>query len=374
MTELPLDSAIDRVHLGDCVEIMEALPAGCADLIFADPPYNMQLNGELWRPNMTLVDGVTDSWDQFESFAAYDAFTRRWLTAARRVLKDTGTLWVIGSYHNIYRVGAILMDLGWWILNDIVWVKHNPMPQMKGVRFCNAHETLLWVKRSKEQERYTFNYRGMKAGNEDLQMRSDWHFPICTGRERRTTDGEKTHTTQKPESLLHRVISSTSRPGDLVLDPFCGTGTTAAVAKRLGRRFITMDREVRYVEAARTRIAGVTAPLFDSQGLFVDAPKPRIRFGSLVEAGRLPAGSRLRLKGRNVQAEVQADGSLVADGLRGSIHKLGATLLGLPSCNGWQHWLFTDPETGDILPIDCLRPSAIDSITSSALPVESDAR
>lgn len=357
MPDLPLD----QILLGDCVEIMNSLPERSVDLVFADPPYNMQLNGDLWRPNMTRVDAVDDAWDQFESFAEYDAFTRCWLKAARRVLKDTGTLWVIGSYHNIYRVGAILMDCGWWILNDIAWIKRNPMPQMRGVRFCNAHETLLWVKKSKEQSGYTFNYRGMKAGNEDLQMRSDWHFPICSGRERLMVDGEKAHTTQKPESLLHRVIACSTNPGDTILDPFCGTGTTAAVAKRLGRHFITMDREEGYVRVARARVASVTAPMFMEEAHFVDAPKPRVSFLSLVEAGKMPAGSLLRLKGRNITATVQADGTLIANGLRGSIHKIASLCLGLPACNGWTHWYYCEGEEGEPRLIDELRPNAYET-------------
>jgi modification methylase len=352
MTDLPLNQVLQ----GDCVEIMNALPERCVDLIFADPPYNMQLNGELWRPNMTLVDAVDDHWDQFGSFAEYDAFTLEWLTAARRVLKDTGTLWVIGSYHNIYRVGSILMDLGWWILNDVVWVKRNPMPQMKGVRFCSAHETLLWVKKSKEQTGYTFHYRGLKGGNEERQMRSDWHFPICSGGERLSHNGKKAHTTQKPETLLHRVIVSTSNRGDIVLDPFCGTGTTAAAAKRLGRHFITIDREESYVAVARERVANMRMPVLMEEGIFVDAPKPRVSFLSLVEAGRLPVGDSLRLKGRNLSAQIQEDGTLVANGLRGSIHRLAAILLGLPSCNGWLHWYFCDDASGESQLIDALRP------------------
>ncbi len=228
---------LNQVILGDCVDVMNALPPKSVDLVFADPPYNMQLGGDLWRPDMTKVDAVTDPWDKFKSFAEYDAFTRAWLTAARRVLKDTGTLWVIGSYHNIYRVGAVLMDVGYWVLNDVVWVKLNPTPQMHGTRFCNAHETLLWAKKSVDQKKYTFHYHALKAGNDDKQMRSDWHIPLCTGGEREIRDGKKAHATQKPEALLHRVIAATTNPNDIVLDPFCGTGTTAAVAKRLGRNY-----------------------------------------------------------------------------------------------------------------------------------------
>lgn len=354
---MELTLPINQVLQGDCIELMNALPEKCVDLIFADPPYNMQLQGELWRPNMTKVDAVDDHWDQFGSFEEYDKFTRAWLTAARRVLKDTGTLFVIGSYHNIYRVGAILMDLGYWILNDIVWVKANPTPQMKGVRFCNAHETLLWVKKSKEQAKYTFNYKALKAGNEDKQMRSDWYFPICSGGERETVNGEKAHTTQKPEALLHRVIVSASNPGDLILDPFCGTGTTAAVAKRLGRDFITFEREPDYVCVAQQRIAAVMPVLLGDEGDFVDAPKPRISFLSLVESGQIKTGDLLCLRKSDVTATVQPDGTLVANGYRGSIHKVGALCLGLPACNGWTHWQYRDPDTGAWRLLDDLRPT-----------------
>jgi modification methylase len=348
---------VNQILHGDCVELMNALPEKCADMVFADPPYNMQLNGDLWRPNMTKVDAVDDEWDQFGSFAEYDEFTRRWLLAARRVLKDTGTLWVIGSYHNIYRVGAILMDIGYWILNDVVWIKHNPLPQMKGVRFCNAHETLLWAKKSKDQAKYTFNYKALKAGNDDKQMRSDWYFPICSGGERLMVNGEKAHTTQKPEALLHRVISAASNPGDLILDPFCGTGTTATLAKRLGRNFITMDLEESYVRVARERIATEVPALILEDAAMVDAPKPRVAFASLIENGRLRPGEKLRLRGKGIEATIQADGTIVANGFRGSIHKIGALCLGLPACNGWTHWLYRDPETGEMRLLDELRPA-----------------
>jgi modification methylase len=354
MTELP----INQVLQGDCVELMNALPEKCVDLVFADPPYNLQLNGDLWRPNMTKVDAVNDKWDQFDSFEQYDEFTRSWLTAARRVLKDTGTLWMIGSYHNIYRVGSLLMDLGYWILNDVVWIKSNPLPQMKGVRFCNAHETLLWVKKSEGQSKYTFNYKEIKAGNEDKQMRSDWYFPICSGRERETVNGEKAHTTQKPEALLHRVIASTSNPSDIVLDPFCGTGTTASVAKKLGRNFITMDREAVYCDVARQRIAKIVPVLLSEDAIMVDAPKPRVSFLSLVESGKLQAGDELYLQGNGIKALIQPDGTITSNGHQGSIHKVGALCLGLPACNGWTHWFFKDSSTGELRPIDFLRPVA----------------
>ncbi len=355
MTNLP----INQVLLGDCIELMDSLPAGSIDLIFADPPYNMQLSGDLFRPNQSKVDAVDDRWDKFASMEDYDRFTEAWLRAARRVLSDTGTLWVIGSYHNIYRVGRVLMDLEYWILNDIVWVKANPTPQMKGVRFCNAHETLLWAKKSADQPRYTFHYREMKAGNEDLQMRSDWYFPVCQGEERRMLNGEKAHTTQKPEALLHRIIMATSNEGDVVLDPFCGTGTTAAVAKRLGRSFITIDREEGYVQVARERVdAEVCAQTADDPGALIGGPKPRVPFISLVESGQLPVGSRLRLNKSQTYAVVQADGTLTAEGHRGSIHQLARALLGPPNRNGWENWFFQDPKTNQFEPIDALRPAA----------------
>jgi modification methylase len=353
--------SLNCVLQGDCIEKMNALPEKSVDLVFADPPYNMQLRGDLWRPNMTKVDAVDDDWDQFGSFQEYDAFTCAWLSAAKRVLKDTGTLFVIGSYHNIYRVGSILMDLGYWMLNDIVWIKNNPMPQMKGVRLCNAHETILWVKKSPQQTKYTFHYHALKAGNEDKQMRSDWYFPICSGSEREMVDGEKAHTTQKPEALLHRIISMASNPGDLVLDPFCGSGTTAAVAKKLGRNYITIDREKVYVEVAEKRLANISPARVtsgDEGGVLLEGPKPRVPFLSFVESGRLAAGSALRLKGTEVYAAVHADGTITASGHRGSIHKVAAACLGLPTANGWTAWLFLDTGMQAEVVLDALRPGA----------------
>ena len=357
----PDGTPVNQVLLGDCVEVMNALPPKCADLVFADPPYNMQLGGDLWRPNMTKVDAVTDPWDKFKSFAEYDAFTRAWLTACRRVLKDTGTLWVIGSYHNIYRVGAVLMDAGYWVLNDIAWIKANPTPQMRGTRFCNAHETLLWAKKSIDQKKYTFHYREMKAGNDDKQMRSDWYIPICSGGEREKKDGKKAHATQKPEALMHRVIAATTNPGDLVLDPFCGSGTTAAVAKRLGRDYITIDREEGYVELAEKRLANISPALLtseDENGVLLGGPKPRIPFVSLIESGQLPLDTALRLKGTDIEAALHADGTVMAGGHRGSIHKVAAACLGLPSANGWTAWFYQDRASGEVRLLDALRPSA----------------
>nr|WP_241503852.1 site-specific DNA-methyltransferase [Ferruginivarius sediminum] len=334
---------------------MRALPAGSVDMIFADPPYNLQLDGELHRPNNTRVDGVDDEWDQFESLQAYDRFTRDWLAAARHCLKDDGTLWVIGSYHNIFRVGASLQDLGFWILNDVVWRKSNPMPNFRGRRFTNAHETLIWAAKSKDS-RYTFNYQSMKALNDDLQMRSDWYMPICAGSERlKDKDGRKAHPTQKPEALLHRIVVASTRPDDLIVDPFLGSGTTAAVAKRLRRRWIGLEADAEYAEIARERLARVRA-VDDPTLVQLESRReaPRIPFGRLVERGFLAPGTVLYggPKGQWT-ARVRADGTLVSAEAKGSIHQVGAQLQGAPSCNGWQFWQI-DVE-GNRVPIDVLR-------------------
>ena len=344
----------NRIHLGDSVEVMAVMPNSSVDVVFADPPYNLQLNGDLHRPNNSLVAGVDNAWDNFKDFASYDAFTIAWLAEVQRVLKPRGTLWVIGSYHNIFRVGAILQDLGFWILNDIIWRKTNPMPNFRGKRFTNAHETMIWCTPSPNGKGYTFNYESMKSLNEDLQMRSDWHLPICTGGERLRRNGEKAHPTQKPEALLHRVILASTNPGDLVLDPFFGTGTTGAVAKRLGRDFIGIDAEPSYVELARKRIA-LTEPL-SAECLDVTPSKrsqPRIPFGWLVERGMLSPGSQLYDIRRQYAASVRADGSLVADRMRGSIHQVAAAVQGSAACNGWTFWCFE--ERGKLFPIDMLR-------------------
>ena len=348
---------LNSVLQGDCRDLLPTLPPRSVDLIFADPPYNLQLRHDLWRPNLTHVDAVNDAWDKFSSFEEYDCFTRAWLSACRPILKDTGTLWVIGSYHNIYRVGAILQDLGYWILNDIAWTKKNPMPHFKGRRFCNAHETLIWAAKSEKHTKYTFNYKSMKAGNEDLQMRSDWHIPLCTGDERLKINGEKAHATQKPEALLHRILRACTLPGDLVLDPFFGTGTTGAVAKRLGRNWIGIEREETYVELARSRITGVVPPLMPDELLPppLDAPKIRVPFAMLLEYNLLSAGTTLYLVGAEHLASVQEDGTLVCNGLRGSIHKVAALLLGKPSCNGWEYWRYRDPQSGEFQILDTLR-------------------
>lgn len=336
--------AADFVIPGDCTHIMPTLPGGCVDMIFADPPYNLQLENTLYRPNMTKVDAVDDSWDQFEDFAAYDAFTESWLSAARHVLSDTGTIWVIGSYHNIYRVGKIMMDLGYWLLNDVVWIKSNPMPNFRGVRLTNAHETLLWAKKSKDQKRYTFNHHTMKRYNNGKQMRSDWLLPLCTGDERLTVNGEKAHTTQKPEALLERVIVASTRVGDTVLDPFFGTGTTGAVAKRLGRRCIGIERERKYLEGARKRLAKIEPEPEDwlLENAQDPVPPPRLAFAELLKAGLLQPGQKLRHATAGVEAMINPDGTLTANGQTGSIHRLGAIVAGLPACNGWTRWMVSD--------------------------------
>ena len=356
--ELPLDTIIQA----DCIAAMNALPEASVDLVFADPPYNLQLGGDLFRPEGSRVDAVDDHWDKFNSFAHYDGFTREWLAAARRILKPNGTLWVIGSYHNIYRVGAALQDEGYWILNDIIWRKTNPMPNFRGTRFTNAHETLIWCAKD-EKARYTFNYRAMKALNDDLQMRSDWVLPICSGGERvKGDDGSKAHPTQKPEALLYRILLACTKPGDVVLDPFFGTGTTGAVATRLGRRWIGIEREKAYVKVAAQRIAS-TLPLDESAMQMVPDKRgqPRVAFGVLVESGLVPPGSLLTDSKRRWTANVCADGSIMCEKHAGSIHKVGAALQGAPSCNGWSFW-HVDAEDG-LQPIDTLRQRHLASLS-----------
>ena len=347
---MPLDSVIH----GDCIAAMDALPEASVDLIFADPPYNLQLKGTLHRPDNSQVDAVDDDWDQFSSFAAYDRFTAKWLKAARRVLKPNGAIWVIGSYHNIFRVGAQLQDAGYWILNDVVWRKSNPMPNFRGKRLTNAHETMIWASKS-EGGKYTFNYEALKALNEGVQMRSDWVIPICTGHERlKDAEGAKAHPTQKPEALLHRVLIGTTQPGDVVLDPFFGTGTTGAVAKMLGRHFIGIEQDAGYVDIARKRIS--KARKIEADALKVTRSKraePRVPFGTLVERGMLRPGEALWSANGRHKAKVRADGTLVGHDVSGSIHQVGAALEGAPSCNGWTYWCFK--RDGKTVPIDLLR-------------------
>lgn len=349
-----LDLPLDRIILGDCVAAMDSLPENSVDVIFADPPYNLQLAGDLHRPDQSKVDAVDDHWDKFDSFEAYDRFSEAWLKAAYRVLKKDGTLWVIGTYHNIFRVGTKLQDLGFWILNDIIWRKSNPMPNFRGTRFTNAHETLIWAGKSPRPKGYTFNYQAMKALNGDIQMRSDWTLPICSGSERIRIDGAKGHPTQKPEALLHRVILASSIRGDVILDPFFGTGTTGAVAKRLDRRFIGIEREEKYVTMARVRIAKIER--LDEPALGFTRSKrnePRVPFGTVVERGLLKPGSILFGPNRRFSARVRSDGTLVSRNHTGSIHQIGAHVQGAPACNGWTFWHFE--RRGDLVPIDILR-------------------
>ncbi|UZD90906.1 site-specific DNA-methyltransferase [Cognatishimia activa] len=347
---LPLNTILD----GDCIEVMNSLPENSVDLIFADPPYNLQLKGDLHRPDNSKVDAVDDEWDQFSSFAAYDKFTKEWLAAARRLLKPTGAIWVIGSYHNVFRMGAELQNQGFWILNDVVWRKSNPMPNFRGKRFTNAHETMIWASKS-EGSKYTFNYEALKALNEGVQMRSDWVLPICTGHERlKNENGEKAHPTQKPESLLHRVLIGSTNEGDVVLDPFFGTGTTGAVAKMLGRNFIGIEREEEYRKVAGARIKSVKK--YDKEALEVSTSKraqPRVPFGQLVERGMLRPGEELTSMNGRYKAKVRADGTLVGKDVKGSIHQVGAAYEGAPSCNGWTYWTYK--KEGKKVPIDLLR-------------------
>jgi len=342
---------LDQVLIGDCIQVMSNLPEESVDMIFADPPYNLQLQKDLYRPNATKVDGVDEEWDRFDSYEEYDEFTTEWLSASRRLLKKTGTIWVIGSYHNIFRVGKILMDLGFWILNDIVWIKSNPMPQFRGVRFANAHETLIWAQKIKG-EKYTFNYHDMKHLNDGIQMRSDWYIPICSGSERIRENGKKVHPTQKPEALLYRVISASTSPGDIILDPFFGTGTTGVVAKRLGRRWIGIERDPHYADVAMSRIQKEVPPLLEAPP--VHKPSYRVTFGMLLEQGYIRPGQELVfVRNRSKRAVVLPNGSIRCDELEGSVHQV-AQSLGNPGLNGWTGWLVQD-EHGNLVLLDDLR-------------------
>jgi modification methylase len=334
-----------RVLVGDCIAELTKLPRSSVDLVFADPPYNLQLAGDLKRPDDSRVDAVDDDWDKFSSFSAYDDFTRAWLSACRHVMKPHATLWVIGSYHNIFRVGAILQDLGFWILNDVVWRKSNPMPNFRGRRFTNAHETLIWAARDAATRDYTFNYEALKAGNDDVQMRSDWFIPLCTGEERlKGRDGKKLHPTQKPEALLARVILAASRPDDVVLDPFCGTGTTGAVARRLRRGFVGIERDRDYAAAAEARIAAAEPLAQAALDNFMTAREaPRVPFAALVERGLVAPGAKLVDAKRRHRALVRADGAIALGEAVGSIHRIGALAQGLEACNGWTFWHVETP-------------------------------
>jgi site-specific DNA-methyltransferase (adenine-specific) len=351
-TTLPLNQIIH----GNCIDVLASLPEKSVDLIFADPPYNLQLKDALIRPDRSSVDAVMDEWDKFSDFEEYDAFTEQWLSACQRVLKDDGTIWVIGSYHNIYRVGRIMMDLGYWILNDVIWEKRNPMPNFRGTRYTNATETMIWAQKSREQKRYTFNYHAMKNLNDEKQMTNVWQIPICTGAERIKIDGRKAHSTQKPEALLYRVILSSSNPHDVILDPFFGSGTTGAVAKKLNRHFIGIEREPVYIDVATARINAIIPTDHNETTLITPSKRkmPRVSFGTLVENGYIAINTPLYSKNRAHQAHVHADGGLIADKIRGSIHKVAVKLTGQESCNGWDFWHFEN-EDGKLTSIDILR-------------------
>ncbi|HEX9385183.1 MAG TPA: site-specific DNA-methyltransferase [Anaerolineales bacterium] len=348
MTKLSLNQILQ----GDCIEILKSLPENSVDLIFADPPYNLQLRKDLYRPNMTKVDAVNDGWDKFEGFVEYDAFTREWLSASQYVLKETGTIWVIGTYHNIYRVGAIMQDLGFWILNNVVWIKNNPMPNFRGVRFTNAHETIIWAQK-KKGAKYTFNHKSMKALNDDLQMRSDWNLNLATGKERIRLNGSKVHSAQKPEALLYRVIMASSNVGDVVLDPFFGSGTTGAVAKKLGRNWIGIERDKKYVKAAQKRINAVQR--VDEEALNVEKRKQvRIPFGALLENGLLQPGQILYFAKNGTKAKILSNGHIKCGEVTGSIHGVAKSLMGNAPTNGWDLWFYQD-ESGNKIVINELR-------------------
>jgi len=348
----------NQILPGDCIEILAQLPENSVDLIFADPPYNLQLRNELWRPNMTRVDAVSDEWDKFANFEEYDNFTRAWLSACRRVLKETGTIWVIGSYHNIFRVGSILQDLDFWILNDVVWVKTNPMPNFRGTRFTNAHETIIWAQKTRGAS-YIFNHHNMKALNDDTQMRSDWEIPVCSGKQRLRVNGERLHATQKPEAILYRIILASSKPGDVILDPFFGTGTTGAVAKQLNRNWIGIEKDKKYIRAAQRRINAIKQLATDK---IVFETKPRdqgfkIPFGKLLELGLIKPGDILQLYKTDATAIVLADGHIMSGEHRGSIHSVASAILGT-RCNGWTYWHYSDQKSGKSFPVDVLRAKA----------------
>ncbi len=351
---MKIENCKNRVLVGDCIEIMSKLPSESVDLIFADPPYNLQLNGELQRPDESNVDGVKESWDKFDTFFEYDKYTNCWMQAARRILKPNGTIWVMGTYHNIFRLGYLMQNLGFWLLNDIVWRKVNPMPNFRGRRFTNAHETLIWASKS-SNSKYTYNYEAMKSLNGDLQMRSDWLIPICTGQERlKDKTGKKFHPTQKPENLLSRVVMSSSNIEDLVLDPFFGTGTTGAVAKKLRRNFIGIEQNAKYALEAEKRINLISE--INSTDLIQTPRKilePRIPFGFLLEQGLINPGELLHDYRNRWTARIRADGSLISKDKKGSIHAVGAHLQGLQACNGWTFWHIK--RSGKFIPIDNLR-------------------
>jgi DNA modification methylase len=347
-----LSNELNNIYCGDCIELLKDLPDNSVDLIFADPPYNLQLNGDLYRPDQSKVEAVNDEWDKFKSFKDYDIFCESWLKECYRVLKDTGSIWVIGSYHNIFRIGYLMQNIGFWLLNDIIWIKSNPMPNFKGTRFNNAHETLIWATKTKNSK-YTFHYHSLKCMNDDLQMRSDWYIPICQGNERIKVNGKKAHTTQKPMDLLYRIIIATSNVGDLVLDPFCGSGTTAAVAKQLNRNYITIDKEQFYVNVATERVNNIEPIAKELLEYKVEIKKPKVPFGNLIESRYIKVGQKLFSKDKKFEAIVNADASIICDDIVGSIHRVSAKLQNKVSSNGWTYWFIENGK--DIKSIDEIR-------------------
>ena len=351
----------NRIINGESLEILKKIPSKTFDLVFADPPYNMQIGEKLKRPDNSKVNGVHDKWDQFLNFKHYDEFSKEWLKECKRILKDNGSMWVIGTYHNIFRLGYHIQNLNYWILNDVIWRKNNPMPNFKGTRFTNAHETLIWASKNKKSK-YTFNYQSLKCLNDDLQMRSDWTLPICNGKERLKKNGKKIHSTQKPEALLHRIILATTNKGDLICDPFIGTGTSAVVAKKLGRKFFGIEKDKKYFSAANKRINS-TKIIEDNYLDTVEnnKSKPRIPFGSLVEMGIIKPGSILFDQKRKFNAKIMADGSLKHKGNEGSIHRVAAKIMGTESYNGWTYWYCNIK--GNSVSIDNLRQRLISKNT-----------
>jgi len=349
-----IENVKNKIIHGNSLEILKKIPDNSVDLIFADPPYNLQLSKSLLRPDQTKVDGVKEDWDNFDSFDHYDDFTLNWLKSCKKILKLNGSMWIIGSYHNIFRIGYMLQNLGFWILNDVVWVKNNPMPNFRGKRFTNAHETIIWVSKYKNSK-YTFNYESMKSLNGDLQMRSDWNLPICNGKERlKDENGVKIHSTQKPESLISRILLASTNVDDIILDPFFGTGTTGAVAKKLNRNFIGIEQDLNYVNSAQFRINNVKK--IEQVELIQMPPKEKVKripFGSLIEKGLIIPGEILTDLRKRWTAKVRADGSLISRDNKGSIHSVGAALQGLPACNGWTFWHIN--RSGRLIPIDHLR-------------------
>ena len=352
---------LNKITNGNSLEILKKIPDKTFDLVFVDPPYNLQIGKKLKRPDDSKVNGVNDKWDQFKNFSDYDNFCKIWLTESKRVLKDNGSIWVIGTYHNIFRLGYHIQNMEFWILNDVIWRKNNPMPNFKGTRFTNAHETLIWASKNKKSK-YTFNYQSLKCLNDDLQMRSDWTLPICNGNERIKKNGKKVHSTQKPESLLHRILLASTNKGDFVFDPFLGTGTTAVVAKKLGRNYFGIESEKKYFKAAKQRLEK-TIKMEDHylDTIKNNKSKPRIPFGSLVELGIVKPGMSVFDYKKKINAKIMADGSIKYQNSEGSIHKMAAKIIGTESCNGWTYWHYNN--NGSMLPIDDLRQRLISKST-----------